>query len=876
MLLNFVDVFRRELSVINFRRDAIRNGMVAEHRSQTASKAARHFVVDRGDAALDDTRSDPQRGTVRTKKTSNLTGMALSGGGMRSASYGLGVLQALASLSPAGSPRPLDAVDYLSTVSGGGYIGTSVVAGMMQDNRSFPFESRLDEAETPETQHLRDFSNFLAPAGAPDYLVTMALVMRGLLVNALIVLPALLLLAALTILINPTVSDLMTPGIFGFSASKLSMLGGTMKHFAYTMVLAALAALLMFGSALYTSLAFRRDTLKSREVLGRALGALVALVLASAIIEIQPLVLSGMLANANDKQITSAREVIVLAQPFQDLLAAFASILPSLATVLVPTVAVLISVAQKLAKLAEASLGDVTWSAAMKKNSSRFVLYLAAVIVPFMLWVAYIYLSYWAIRKGDEWCGVETPRWLKAITQCEGDWYAHWQIWPLSRLGPIGATYLGVALALSAVCLLIGPNSNSLHRLYRDRLSRAFLMQRKTIGKKPSEAVDTWKFSSLKPFDKKAGSWKEGAAFSPYLLSNAAINLEGSKDLNKRGRNADNFIFSPLHVGSQSTGYVRSTDMERVVPDLSLATAMATSGAAASANMGRQTVKILTFSLSLLNIRLGYWLANPMRIQAFKSWVNRWVANVGTWYFAAETTGLLSENMLNVYLTDGGHIENLGIYELLRRRCKVILAVDAEADPALTFPSLVNLEVMARIDLGVRIDLGWQAIQANSLGITPGAPYGPGGPPGRHGPHAAIGIIKYDDDETGVLIYIKSSLSGDENDYILDYFKRHPTFPHETTVDQFFTEEQFEAYRALGFHAARGLLTGADNFGKPAAAPAGWGSQVAEALALLNVPASMAAAIVAHIQVQPDQTTQAAPPRAAVGSTSRRHRREPI
>ncbi|WP_155256363.1 hypothetical protein [Mesorhizobium loti] len=275
---------------------------------------------------------------------------------------------------------------------------------------------------------------------------------------------------------------------------------------------------------------------------------------------------------------------------------------------------------------------------------------------------------------------------------------------------------------------------------------------------------------------------------------------------------------------------------------------MATSGAAASANMGRNTVRILTASLSLLNIRLGYWLANPYRIGAFRDRVNRAIANVGTWFFATETAGFLDEKQLNVYLTDGGHIENLGIYELLRRRCKVILAVDAEADPALTFPSLVGLQVMARIDLGVRIDLGWQTIQSGALAVTPSKPNGAKGPPGPHGPHAAIGVIQYDDDdEPGVLIYIKSSLSGDENDYILDYMRRNPTFPHETTVDQFFNEEQFEAYRALGFHAARGLLTGADDFGKPAEIPKHWSRHVAAALALLNVPKSMATKIVARI-----------------------------
>jgi hypothetical protein len=79
-------------------------------------------------------------------------------------------------------------------------------------------------------------------------------------------------------------------------------------------------------------------------------------------------------------------------------------------------------------------------------------------------------------------------------------------------------------------------------------------------------------------------------------------------------------------------------------------------------------------------------------------------------------------------------------------------------------------------------------------------------PKPRTGPHAAIGTIDYGDNEKGYIVYIKSSLSGDENDYIRDYARRYDRFPHETTGDQFFSEEQFEVYRALGFHMAHGLL----------------------------------------------------------------------
>jgi hypothetical protein len=250
----------------------------------------------------------------------------------------------------------------------------------------------------------------------------------------------------------------------------------------------------------------------------------------------------------------------------------------------------------------------------------------------------------------------------------------------------------------------------------------------------------------------------------------------------------------------------------------------------------------------LLNVRLGYWLANPAKLDALRHWWNRWWSNVGTWYFANETLGRLDEQKLNVYLTDGGHVENLGIYELLRRRCKVILAIDAEADPSMTFESFVKLQVMARIDLGIRIDLPWQEIQKKTLEIGNETASGANGPAKSKGPHAAVGIIEYGEDETGILLYVKSSLTGDENDYIMDYKRRNSTFPHETTLDQFFSEEQFEVYRALGFHSVQHFLSGTDGFAQPSASRAGWSDELLAALALLNVPPTMRAAFSARLK----------------------------
>jgi hypothetical protein len=163
-----------------------------------------------------------------------------------------------------------------------------------------------------------------------------------------------------------------------------------------------------------------------------------------------------------------------------------------------------------------------------------------------------------------------------------------------------------------------------------------------------------------------------------------------------------------------------------------------------------------------------------------------------------------------VYLTDGGHIENLGIYELLKRRCRVIIAVDAEADRQMAFGSFNALERYALIDLGIRIDLPWQQITNESLNTSKEIDE-KGDTAKHHGPHCAIGEIGYPSGRKGILVYIKASLTGDENDYIFDYKKRHDDFPHETTLDQMFTEEQFEAYRALGFHGAFGLFDRSDS-----------------------------------------------------------------
>jgi hypothetical protein len=243
---------------------------------------------------------------------------------------------------------------------------------------------------------------------------------------------------------------------------------------------------------------------------------------------------------------------------------------------------------------------------------------------------------------------------------------------------------------------------------------------------------------------------------------------------------------------------------------------MAVSGAAASSNMGASSIRPLTPTLALLNVRLGYWLKNP-RFCSPSSTRNpngRWqLTHRSALYLWSEIARRLYENADEVYLTDGGHIENLGVYELLRRRCKMIIVVDAEADLPMHFPSFITLQRYARIDLGIRIDLPWEPITAATVAQmrpAPGSPALPSSPEPTRGPHVAVGTIDYGGGETGYFVYVKSSLTGDENDYIRDYARRYNKFPHEITLDQLFSEEQFEVYRALGFHMVHGFLSGQD------------------------------------------------------------------
>jgi hypothetical protein len=182
-------------------------------------------------------------------------------------------------------------------------------------------------------------------------------------------------------------------------------------------------------------------------------------------------------------------------------------------------------------------------------------------------------------------------------------------------------------------------------------------------------------------------------------------------------------------------------------------------------------------------------------------------------------------------LTDGGHFENLGGYELIRRKLPLIVLIDAEADPDFEFPGLAELIRKARLDFGAEIHF-LDAAELAALKLDAEPPVfttlerlrrgkwneekGEGAKLSAEADrreyshaHAALASVTYRDGSTGRVVYVKASLTGREPADVLQYHASHPDFPHETTADQFFDEAQWESYRRLGEYVGEVALAGA-------------------------------------------------------------------
>ena len=368
-----------------------------------------------------------------------------------------------------------------------------------------------------------------------------------------------------------------------------------------------------------------------------------------------------------------------------------------------------------------------------------------------------------------------------------------------SPTGAIGFATIGAAVVAMLLCLVTGlgwmadPNLLALHNFYKARLVRAYLGASNATERKDKEITETAPNDDLPLKDLKSHEW--GA---PVHIINTTLNLVGGRDLATAQRSAAPFTMSSVICGSARTGYHRTE--EYMGGTLSLGTAIATSGAAVSTNMGSKTISSsLALLLALFNIRLGLWAPTPNKGRWYESRPRLW-----PFYLLQEALSQTNDVGAYCYLTDGGHFDNTGLYALIERGCRHILVLDDGADPLPCFSDMGEAIRRCRIDFGAEIWLP-DAIDQ----FIPG-------PSGLAKVHGMCGTIHYssahlrmlgwsDEDidarSDGVIVWVKPVLTKKDSVDVRQYKLENKEFPQQTTADQWYDESQFESYRALGYQA---------------------------------------------------------------------------
>jgi len=360
----------------------------------------------------------------------------------------------------------------------------------------------------------------------------------------------------------------------------------------------------------------------------------------------------------------------------------------------------------------------------------------------------------------------------------------------------IAFVWMGFAIMAVILSWRVDINAFSTHLLYRNRLVRCYLgasvTNRQTQPFTGFSAEDDVPLSSLRiPLT----DADPALAARPILLFNASLNVTRGKELALQTRKARSFVFTPLYSGytrpvpgssewQAAFAETASAGMQKPGTEngITLGTAVAISGAAASPNMGSYSVPALSFLMTLFDVRLGWWLGNPRK----KKWT-RGSPDLGFWCLLQELFGAASDDSDYVYLSDGGHFENLALYELLRRRCKLIVACDASCDPSYTFADLHNAMERCRTDFGIEITRETHQLSPQDARVSG---------------HFDVCKIRYtpgEDSDSGVLFYFKPALKKDDPEDLLGYAAINHAFPHDSTADQWFDEDHFENYRNLGY-----------------------------------------------------------------------------
>ncbi|HTI44848.1 MAG TPA: hypothetical protein VL462_00620 [Candidatus Nitrosotalea sp.] len=370
----------------------------------------------------------------------------------------------------------------------------------------------------------------------------------------------------------------------------------------------------------------------------------------------------------------------------------------------------------------------------------------------------------------------------------------------------LGIGVIGTTVLAAIASRYVNINRFSLHALYRNRLIREFLGAT-NLTRKPNLFTGFALKDNMPMSDLRQSAVTVGGRKRLFHIVNMTLNLVGTSNLAWQERQGESFTASALHSGVAMLGYRDSQYYAKGEDDgISLGTVMAISGAAASPNMGYHSSPLITLIMTLLNVRLGWWLGNPVREKADLDGPHSAIK-----WIAYEAFGLTTDDKDFVYLSDGGHFENLGLYEMVRRRCRYIIVSDGGCDPNCALEDLGNAVRKIEIDLGVRIT--FQDLQKLKPRLS--VEDAQDGKCQDDQKCWCVGKIGYKEadyrdgggaDADGYIIYIKPSFRGVESAGVRAYALAHADFPHEPTSDQWFSESQFESYRKLGFDIAEELF----------------------------------------------------------------------
>lgn len=766
-------------------------------------------------------------------------GIALSGGGVRSATLCLGVIRGLA------RNGLLRQFDYLSTVSGGGYIGASVGRLFRADMPAKDVEAGIAKDNSMWLWWLRNNGRYLTPAGAKDLGFATASILRGIVSTHLEIGILVLMLAALVLAPHMLVS--LLPPLEAGSLRSLPFVSLVGSVWWWLLPLPIFAVMHQLFGYWYT-----RDSQSWTSFL---------LIVATAA---GGVALSLALNDAADRRfhLHIGNTTVPAASIVSLYLLSFLSLAPVsawLATVVdllrrKPVTGIRLKRTKRLAyslwalagMFALGVLDLVTWrlTALFWNPENISAPYRLTALVAISLAVGRLALPEIQrrlaaskqpninIEKALNLLGILLAL-LVAVFWTTLLSIALFPIWNSTLLLPAGSAWLDAPQVMTwgvvvVLCLIYVAatrrsfdllNLASLHNFYRARIERAYVSSGNCDGAKPrfpSSALNdvspgnTWRVGplteSIEGDDVELTDYAPHRHGGPIHLINCCINQ--SVDDRTGNYNADRKGVS-LTIGSlgaeSGTGF--SPSAEFVNPPGRLSRWIAISGAAASTGMGSRTSPGFASLLFLSGLRLGFWTKTLLDTSQRPENLPRRLRSA-LLDFAPKPLAIVAESMARFpglfssiwYVSDGGHFDNTGIYALLKRRPKVIVAADCGADPKYLFSDLESLVRKAKIDFGASIEFVDPAKLGDKLPAELGAALGT---PENISPEAAsswlvLGRIVYRDKTEGALLVVKPRRLDKMPFDIVAYADRNPDFPQQSTGDQFFDEAQWEAYHQLG------------------------------------------------------------------------------